>query len=567
MSQKITEKISSLPPNTPWTSLEFFPPKTAEGMSNLRARLIRMNKTLHPLFVNITWGAGGSTCDKSLELAEFTQRELGITTCLHLTCTNLSRDVIDRVLSRAKEIGVKNILALRGDPPRDEHPTTGEGTLPSPPKQKFNHAIDLVTHIRLHYGGYFCIGVAGYPEGHSDHTHPLTQSVSHDLPFLESKLHAGADFIMTQLFYDVDAYTCFQNLVRGRFPDVVIIPGLMPVQSYQIFARTTKLSHVKAPGWVTDALGEAKGDDERVKTVGVEILTKIVGTLRGNGVRGFHFYTLNLEKVVTQLLQQAELITERDEGRIASREATWDDFPNGRWGDVRSPAYGEIDGYGASLHADFPTALRLWGRPASPADVSEVFERYLNGVIESMPWSEEPLQTETVMIRGVLLKMVEKGWWTVASQPHVVGVESEDAVLGWGPKGGKVHQKAFVEFFLPPNDWRRLEGVLKRERGLTFFAGNKAGRLVCSDGEEVNIVTWGDFPHRGRLTPTMIDKVSFKSWCEEAFDIWGEWKRVFMRGSESARLMDKIREEYWLVNVIMDDVERGDELWEMLLKV
>src|SRR6202021_2876804 len=114
--EKITDKIAALPANSKYFSLEFFPPKTAMGSSNLRARLDRMSRALRPLFITVTWGAGGSTAEKSLELAELCQRELGLTTCLHLTCTNMNRALVDRALEEAKVLGVRNILALRGDP-------------------------------------------------------------------------------------------------------------------------------------------------------------------------------------------------------------------------------------------------------------------------------------------------------------------------------------------------------------------------------------------------------------------------------------------------------------------
>ena len=168
--EKITDKIAALPADANYFSLEFFPPKTQQGFSNLNARLSRMAHSLRPLFVNVTWGAGGSTSAKSLALAEVTQRELGLTTCLHLTCTNMSRKLIDEALEQAKALGVRNILALRGDPPRsDEYRDT---TLPDAEEddsnKDFTWAIDLIRYIRKQYDDYFCVGVAGYPEGHSD---------------------------------------------------------------------------------------------------------------------------------------------------------------------------------------------------------------------------------------------------------------------------------------------------------------------------------------------------------------------------------------------------------------
>src|SRR5947209_10019416 len=146
-----------------------------------------MSQALRPLFVTVTWGAGGSTAAKSLELAEICQRQLGLTTCMHLTCTNMSRALVDEALNEAKALGLRNILALRGDPPR-----SGEYRMDDQEdsNKDFTWAIDLVRYIREIHGDYFCVGVAGYPEGHADESHPEHQSIEQDLPYLVDKVKA-----------------------------------------------------------------------------------------------------------------------------------------------------------------------------------------------------------------------------------------------------------------------------------------------------------------------------------------------------------------------------------------
>ncbi|KAF2208486.1 hypothetical protein CERZMDRAFT_49024 [Cercospora zeae-maydis SCOH1-5] len=661
---KLTDKIAALPPDAIYFSLEFFPPKTQQGFSNLNARLSRMAHSLRPLFVNVTWGAGGSTSVKSLALAEVTQRELGLTTCLHLTCTNMSRKLIDEALEQAKVLGIRNILALRGDPPRsdeyrdDSLPDAGQDDS----NKDFTWAVDLVRYIRKQYGDYFCVGVAGYPEGHSDQSYPEHQSVEHDLPYLVEKTAAGADFIMTQLFYDVDAYQKYEKRLRehesGLFKKIPIIPGLMPVQSYQILRRTTKLSHAALPQEILKRLEAVKGDDEAVKRVGVDVLSEIVDAMKHSefaGPRGFHFYTLNLEKVVTQVLErndfippstpdaelslgmQAVAVEETDDfvvvedakkqqhrrrssmansnprnrvimsrtrasstssNRASSayeafddeagvprekinsrantlaisegegalgREATWDEFPNGRWGDARSPAYGQIDGYGVSLHVSVPEARKLWGEPKSVEDISACFRRHLEGEIDSMPWSEETLQPETLTIKNELLSLINKGWWTVASQPAVNGIRSTDPVFGWGPRNGFVFQKPFVEFFIPNDEWQKLQSRLIENPQVTYFAGNAKLDFVSNDADAVNPVTWGTFAGKEIVTPTIIEAVSFKAWCEEAFGIWNEWQRIYKSGSESSKLLERIRKDYWLVSVIHHGFLEPGALWNDLL--
>ncbi|KAI9729494.1 MAG: hypothetical protein M1818_008517 [Claussenomyces sp. TS43310] len=662
--EKITDKIAALPPGANYFSLEFFPPKTAMGSSNLRARLDRMSRALRPLFVTVTWGAGGSTATKSLELAELCQRDLGLTTCLHLTCTNMNRALVDRALEEAKVLGIRNILALRGDPPRSEEYREVDEKGESTPAQEveFEWAIDLVRYIKKEYGDYFCIGVAAYPEGHSDESHPEGQSLEHDLPYLVAKVRAGADFIMTQLFFDIEAYEHFEETLRshpsGVFKELPIIPGMMPIQSYQILKRTARLSHAKLPEQMIRRLDEVRRDDEKVKEVGVDIVSEIVEDIknfksRTPAPRGFHFYTLNLEKAVSFIIERTHLIpastpdvndeeailveesaiplggpstngvrsgkgrSSRRESAVGSdphnrvvvdsssqpdfeaaageagiksepvntrantlaisegegslgREATWDDFPNGRWGDARSPAYGEIDGYGVSLHMSVTQAIRLWGHPVTPDDITALFIRHIQGDLAALPWSEEELSEETLTIRAPLLALNRKGWWTVASQPAVNGLRSSDRVFGWGPRNGFVFQKAFVELFLPASAWRALRAHLVAHHAddVSFLASNAGGDHEASPEQAgaANAVTWGAFPSKEIITPTIIEEVSFKAWADEAFGIWAEWGRVYPPAGPSAKLVRAVLDDYWIVNIIHHAYMDKDALWDLLLR-
>ncbi|KIX09664.1 methylenetetrahydrofolate reductase [Rhinocladiella mackenziei CBS 650.93] len=726
--------LSSLSPSSHYFSLEFFPPKTSSGFANLHSRLARMAAALRPLFVTVTWGAGGSTTTKSLELAEVCQRQLGLTTVLHLTCTNMKRSAVDDALESAKEVGIRNILALRGDPPREEYKDTDElenGGFGTEDCEEFAWAVDLVRYIRRKHGDYFSIGVAGYPEGHADESNPEAgkQSVEHDLPYLAEKVGAGADFIMTQLTYDIDAYRAYEKRLREYvdtdgnklFEKIPIIPGLMPIQSYQIIKRITKLSHAKLPEDTAKRIESVKSDDEAVKQVGVEILSEIVEQIRTlpqpEGVpRGFHFYTLNLEKSVAFVLEKTHLIppfsepspgdssdsdaivedvkksihfaptfangsstgergqTARFSRRRASsmnaqphnrvimdrpsrspgqsrrdrsaeltrpillqheapdrgtgipasdptrkhhlmisegqgalgREATWDDFPNGRWGPSNSPAFGEIDGYGPTLKVGSITARKLWGHPKSTRDVTELFRRHVIGELEAVPWSDEvdvdgasgggdgALRAETEVIRRELLALIEKkGYWTLASQPAVDGVKSEDDTFGWGPPGeGFVFQKAFVEFFCPRQEWENHlkpllikfdsehVGWMKTDANSVFESSEAVVQKESTDKptskhtpgvSTVNAVTWGVFRGKEIITPTIIESESFRAWGEEAYSIWSEWKRCFPRGSEEEQFLECMRLDSVLVNVVGQNYIGGHggdgaQLWKVLLQ-
>jgi methylenetetrahydrofolate reductase (NADPH) len=618
-----------------------------------------MAQALRPLFVTVTWGAGGSTAARSLELAEVCQRQLQLTTVLHLTCTNMSRALVDMALEEAKVLGIRNILALRGDPPRsEEYNMHGEDDS----NKDFTFAVDLVRYIRKQHGDYFCVGVAAYPEGHPADSFQDVQDPVRDLPYLIEKTVAGADFIMTQLTYDIEAYQKFENMLRnhesGVFKTIPIIPGLMPIHSYKILTRVTKLSHVHIPDPIAKRMEELKHDDDAVKRAGVDIVSEIVGgmqELKSPGPRGFHFYTLNLEKTVSFILERCDLIpastdieddyaiVEADgivplgaSARLArrrassinsqphnrvivdklsakesshdsvhealansvgqpamlpgrgttlqiseglgslGREATWDDFPNGRWGDARSPAFGEIDGYGPSLHVTSAVARRIWGHPVEPSDISTLFRRHVSGELYMVPWSEggaeegAGLNAETELIRPELLKLIDgRGWWTLASQPAVNGVRSDHHIFGWGPqREGFVFQKPFVEFFCSSNDYNTILKPLFEKHGhdkLVWFATNNTGAFESSlptqpadveldelndNPESVNAVTWGVFRGKEIVTPTIIEEVSFRAWGEEAFRIWDEWRRIYPRGSPTERFLDTTKNDTWLVCVV-----------------
>ncbi|KAI0997512.1 Methylenetetrahydrofolate reductase 2 [Podosphaera aphanis] len=634
---RIDVKIAALPRGSTYFSLEFFPPKTSMGTSNLRERIAHISRVLQPLFVTVTWGAGGSTANNSLELAKLCQRELGLTTCLHLTCTNMSRQVVDRALINARRLGIRNILALRGDPPRKEYADQDAAEKES---LEFKWAVDLVQYIKGKYGDYFCIGVAAYPDGHTNGNNMDGQSLDRDLPYLVEKVKAGADFIMTQLFFDIGAYQAFEKRLRehesGCFKTLPIIPGLMPIQNYQMVMRTIKLTHVQMPPEIIAQLEAVRGDDEQVKNVGVDIISEMVKKIKSTLTpvsmpQGFHFYTLNLEKAVTFILQRTALIPQRinelgshntstDQLKFQSShtdatpaqslaqnpiypsadhhamnssqkivEVTSDKFPKGRWGDPRSPAYGEIDRYGVSLHVSNIEAIRLWGYPTSIRDITTLFKRHIKGSLRFIPWDEEGLDKEANVINEQLLRLNKKGWWTIASQPAINSVPSVDPVFGWGAPNGFVFQKAFVEFFLPSPDWIGLQAKLcapEVQEHISWYACNAdgnffshiAGTTYDSAAKEklgnTNAVTWGTFPDEEVLTPTIIDDVSFHTWAQEAFSIWFGWAKVYSgpgpnidsKREISRKFLEGLSEDIWLVNIIHHDVAEKDGLWKLLLE-
>jgi methylenetetrahydrofolate reductase (NADPH) len=210
---KIIDKIMTAPKTQPFFSFEFFPPKTEAGVENLYLRMDRMT-SLQPVFVDITWGAGGSTKDLTMAISEYTHTYFGVDVLMHLTCTNMRIEELKIILLAAREAGIENILALRGDPPKGAvswEPVSGGCA----------NSIELVKLIRKEHGDYFGIAVAGFPEGHPQ----SRENTDSDLIFLKEKVDAGADFILTQFFYDPEVFLGFVSRCNAIGINCPILPG------------------------------------------------------------------------------------------------------------------------------------------------------------------------------------------------------------------------------------------------------------------------------------------------------------------------------------------------------
>ena len=236
-------------------------------------------KVLEPAFVSVTYGAGGSTRRKTVEITSRIKRESGIEAMAHLTCMGHSRAEITGLLDEYQNAGIENIMALRGDPPRGE-------TEFKPHPDGFPHANDLIQYIRSRND--FCIGGAGYPE-----VHPEAPDRATDLENLKKKVLAGCDFIITQLFFDERAYFQFVTDARVRQIDVPIIPGIMPVTNTAQIKRFTQLCGAKLPASLMDQLTNAEPDPRAVIEVGIRHAVKQCQALLAGGAPGIHFYTLN----------------------------------------------------------------------------------------------------------------------------------------------------------------------------------------------------------------------------------------------------------------------------------
>jgi len=278
-------------------SFEFFPPKTEAGAATLE-RTIRELGELGPSFVSVTYGAGGSTRERTVEIVSRIQREAGICAMAHLTCVGAGRQEIGAVLDRLVGEGIENIMALRGDPPE------GQTTFQRP-ADGFGYASDLIAFIRERHGDRLSIGGAAYPELHIE-----SRDADRELAYLRGKVAAGADFIVTQLFFDNAYYFNFVARARAAGITVPIVPGIMPIRNVAQIERFTRLCGATIPPTLFAELDRRRDDAEAVAQLGVAQATAQCVDLLQGGAPGIHFYTLNQSpatRVILTALKAARL--------------------------------------------------------------------------------------------------------------------------------------------------------------------------------------------------------------------------------------------------------------------
>ncbi|KAF3621494.1 Methylenetetrahydrofolate reductase 1 [Capsicum annuum] len=585
---KVIEKIQeSIKDDKVVFSFEFFPPKTEDGVDNLFERMERM-VSHNPSFCDITWGAGGSTADLTLEIANRMQNMVCVETMMHLTCTNMPVEKIDHALENIKSNGIQNVLALRGDPPHGQDKFVQvEGG--------FACALDLVKHMRAKYGDYFGITVAGYPEAHPDvipaNGLATPEAYEKDLAYLKQKVDAGADLIVTQLFYDTDNFLKFVNDCRQIGITCPIVPGIMPINNYKGFLRMTGFCKTKIPAEITAALEPIKDNEEAVKAYGIHLGTEMCKKIMASGIKTLHLYTLNMEKSALAILMNLGFIEESKISRplpwrrptnvfrvkedvrpifwanrpksYISRTIGWDEFPHGRWSNAQNPSYGALSDYqfmrarsrDKKLQEEWAVALN------SVEDIYERFMNYCLGKLRSCPWSElDGLQAETKIIDEHLSNINTKGFLTINSQPAVNGAKSDAPLVGWGGPGGYVYQKAYLEFFCSREKLTTVVEKCKAFPFLTYMAVNKQGNFISNIHQiDVNAVTWGVFPAKEIVQPTIVDPVSFMVWKDEAFEIWSRgWAQLYPENDPSRKLLEQVQNSYFLVSLVDNDYINGD---------
>ncbi len=273
-------------------SCEFFPPRDAEGIPSV-LRAVERIRAYSPDFVSVTYGAGGSTRAFTEEITTTLKRETGLEVMAHLTCVAQTREEVHQVLERLDEAGIENLIALRGDPPRGQTDFV-------PLEGGFQYATELLQHVRDNFG--FGLAAACYPEGHTESTDLMT-----DIKYAKLKVDLGAEFLITQLFYDnQDFYRMVERAEKAGI-DVPIVPGILPILSAAQIRRFTALCGAKIPAALDRQLDKFADDDDAVRELGIEYATEQIRELWDRGVPGVHFYVLNRSYSVSTILDNLNL--------------------------------------------------------------------------------------------------------------------------------------------------------------------------------------------------------------------------------------------------------------------
>ncbi|EKX53021.1 hypothetical protein GUITHDRAFT_51215, partial [Guillardia theta CCMP2712] len=563
-------------------SLEFFPPNTLEGARSLIARVDRLAK-LQPLFVDVTWNMESGK--RAIETLVAAKAVCSLDVQMHMSCTGITKKMADDLLVEAMDADIRSILVLRGDP------APGKSDW-EPVADGFKNASELVSYIRHKYGDFFSLSVAGHPG-----KHPASSSKEEDLEHLKQKVGCGADFIITQMTFKASEYQEFVGSCRRVGIDCPIIPGVLMIPpSLEKLRAVCNHCSVEVPEDLVELLEVSKSDGAELSHCSSCCCPPLarVSSRAISGAPGLYMYTLNLEKSAQEIVRAAG--RQRDSRTdpmlpghkpqpqgprrrhvrpifwasnaisYLTRTRNWSaDFPShhsivGR----RLGSMAERRNMCAGLTSLSRSQLtrRRWGEsPSTEEDVFDVFERFVRGFVPRLPWCDR-LEKET-LASGILKPLAtlnHYGYLTINSQPRVNGAPSEDEQFGWGPRGGHVYQKAYLEFFCSPGNLDRLLEALGSHPSISLEAFNmRVDRL--NDDRHISAVTWGVFDGSEVTVPSPLPTLHliFSFYSEEAMDMWKSvWASIYPERSESRSLIKKIHASYWHVYMVDNDFVKGD---------
>ena len=273
-------------------SFEFFPARTEHGKKALN-EVQKELSAIKPEFFSVTFGALGSSQDATFETITNLLNNSNIPIAPHLTCAGIKKSQATDLLDKYIELGVNRVMVLKGDPPKVRFPYKN-----SRDKGDFRFANEMVEFIKEHYKGYFHIQVGAFPE-----KHPQSKSFTNDIKFFVNKVNSGANSAITQYFYNVDAYFSFVDEVQKFGVDIPIVPGIMPITSYEELTRFSKIAGAEIPSWIMNRLKIYRDDKESLKAFGQEVVSEMCLKLKAGGVKDFHFYSMNRTEPVLSIAQ------------------------------------------------------------------------------------------------------------------------------------------------------------------------------------------------------------------------------------------------------------------------
>jgi len=558
----------------PWVSFEYFAPSTERGRHNLHTKIERMTG-MNPLFVSLA--SSSTTLNAALALAGDVLKFSACDIVLAIELAGLKPEILVSALQKAKEVGIRSIMvqqsANAGDVEPESLSMTGAIRLI---RKEFETFFTIATSLRVTAG-------------------PDANEVAKNL---DSCIQAGANLSITEPFLCVEEFKSFLQLCRDlgvprSFP---IVPGILLIQNFSSFQAIASHLNIRVPPQVLSELEAIRHDEKQVQDYGIDLAETVCrGLFNSKVAQGVHFYTFNLEYSVRQLLEHRLEVTSNaplpwrasanpkrlEEGvrpifwanrpkSYLARTENWNEYPSGRWGSTPEPESFEALQDSAlypndSFHDREDLKKKAWGEaPQCVEDICEVFAGYLQGKVPFLPWSEEALHLETSVMQKKLIDMNRAGFLTINSQPRVIA-PSVDKKFGWGPPGGYVYQKAYVEFFTSPQLLRRLIALLETQefsshhqfeyhavdvKGNTY--SNSKRRRPCA-------VTWGVFPGKEIVQPTIVDPDMFMVWKDEAFALWTKsWASIYHDDSVSYNLLHDLHDTYFLVNVVDNNFVSGD---------
>lgn len=562
----------------------------------------------------------------AITLAIYAQKYSGIPSSVRITVSpsKTTQDGLARFLDQARSGGVRNVIIERG--PYNGH--TCKTILNQEGVDCIHHVADAVRFVKDRHGDFFCIGVAAYPSGFGEYG-----SAEEDLIRLKDKEIAGADFVVAQHVLEAEHFFNLRRTAEDAGITIPIIPSVLPWHGRENFMQVNEYCGIPIPSKLSSDLLEAvTSSPSELALIGLRHNVLLCRDLLtgGSGARIIHLMSMNSEAAIHALLrelgltgpeaasrrklpwrQSADISRSQEEMRpifwanrpaaYVERTSHWTEFPSGRW---KAPAWGDVStsaqiadklisttpsaitssSVSVSSHSppvsEFGTPEQrraMWGaNPSNEKNVWQIFAGYMRGTVSRLPWCGQEMLPETSTISGPLERLNGLGFLTINSQPPCNAAKSDDPTFGWGGPGGMVFQKAYVEFFCSKSHLAALMEAVERTKSesknqLSYTAINASGLTYSSRRLDCAMtLTWGVFPDREILQPTIVDHSSFKAWKTEAFSLWlQEWAVIYDEDSEAFDLLHSIHDEYFLVNVVDNDFVGGDlfRVFDSALKI